>query len=64
MRLNLVISRSAGSIVTLYLGDDRAAAIAAYEAASTPGDIIEMYSYLEVSRRKIVPSKAVAKRVK
>lgn len=64
MRLNLVISRSADSIVTLYLGDDRAAALAAYEAASNPGDIIEMYSYLEVSRRKIVPSKAVAKRVK
>jgi hypothetical protein len=64
MRLNLVISRSADSIVTLYLGDDRAAALAAYEAASNPGDIIEMYSYLEVSRRKIVPSKVAAKRVK
>jgi hypothetical protein len=64
MRLNLVISRSAGSIVTLYLGDDRAAALAAYESATTPGDINEMYSYLEVSRRKIVQSKVVPKRSK
>ena len=58
MRLNLVISRSAsGSIVTLYLGDDRAEALATYECAGDPGDVVEMYSFLEVSRRKIIQAK-------
>lgn len=58
MRLHVVISRSpSGSIVTLYLGDGRAEALDAYTQANEPGDIVEMYSYMEVSRRKVIASK-------
>jgi hypothetical protein len=53
MRLHLIISRDAsGNVRSEYLGPDKAEASAIYEMAGAAGETVEMYSFLQITRRR------------
>jgi hypothetical protein len=53
MRLHLIISRDAsGKIRTEYIGADRVEAQDIYEAAGKAGETVELYSFLQLTRRR------------
>ena len=55
MRLHLIISRDAsGNVRSEYLGPDKAEASAIYEMAGAAGETVEMYSFLQITRRRRV----------
>jgi len=57
MRLHLIISTDAsGKVRSEYLGADRAEALRVYASAGKPGERVELFSFLQVTRRRSVPA--------
>lgn len=53
MRLHLIISRDAADKIRIeYIGADRVEAQEKYEAAGKAGETVELYSFLQLTRRR------------
>jgi len=54
-RLHLLLIKDAsGKIRTEYLGADRGKVNGLYETAGKPGETVELYSFIEITRRRQV----------